>query len=625
MTRARRALLIGAIALSLLIAGTLAWRQLNRPEDAARLVAERIATGLAQGTLDHAALTGAGPAEDDEVAAILKGLGSLRPRVSVQALALGPDGTSANARLAYEWTIHAGKTPWRYDAFLTLRRDDSGWRGVFDRTLLHPQLLAGLRLKASRLAPVRGEIVGAEGARLVWNQPASRVGIDKTRVDAVTAQASARALAAVLSLDPARLAARVKAAGSKAFVEAAVLRRNEEPDRGIAERALGIEGVRSLATVRPLPRSPGFAAPLLGRVGEATAEVIEKSGGAVREGDLVGLSGLQASANDTLTGTTGFRVFAYEAANPVVETELFRVEAVPGGSVTLTLDAGLQTAAERTLADLAPTTAVVAIRPSDGAILAAAEAPGGTGPTALRALYPPGSAFRPVTLLAALRAGVALDDPVSCGRAATVNGTRVVLAPGYPADALGDISLRTAAVRSCDTALVRLADRVDQDRLVAAAGALGLGEAPSLGVPAALGSVPADASDRDHAASLIGRGGVRASPLGLAALAASLAEGRTVTPRLLAGTPVAQGEPLPEARSLRALLTAGAEGPGRILADLPGSPALSLAGTAPTSAGRGHAWMIAIRGDLAVAAYVPDETGGPATAALLKRLLLAAD
>ena len=34
--------------------------------------------------------------------------------------------------------------------------------------------------------------------------------------------------------------------------------------------------------------------------------------------------------------------------------------------------------------------------------------------------------------------------------------------------------------------------------------------------------------------------------------------------------------------------------------------------------------MIAIRGDLAVAAYVPDETGGPAAAALLKRLLLAA-
>ena len=78
------------------------------------------------------------------------------------------------------------------------------------------------------------------------------------------------------------------------------------------------------------------------------------------------------------------------------------------------------------------------------------------------------------------------------------------------------------------------------------------------------------------------------------------------------------------AASLRALLTADAEGPGRILADLPGTPALSLAGTAPAPAGRGHAWMIAIRGDLAVAAYVPDETGGPAAAALLKRLLLAA-
>ena len=53
------------------------------------------------------------------------------------------------------------------------------------------------------------------------------------------------------------------------------------------------------------------------------------------------------------------------------ERELFRVEPVRGKPLELTLDARLQQEAERLLAGVGPASAVVALRPSTGAVLAA--------------------------------------------------------------------------------------------------------------------------------------------------------------------------------------------------------------------------------------------------------------
>ena len=70
-----------------------------------------------------------------------------------------------------------------------------------------------------------------------------------------------------------------------------------------------------------------------------------------------------------------------------------------------------------------------------------------------------------------------------------------------------------------------------QDDLAEAAAALGLGVDHDLGFPAYLGSVPTEAeSETEHAASMIGQGRVVASPVAMAAVAASVARGETVRP-----------------------------------------------------------------------------------------------
>src|SRR5699024_10258863 len=77
--------------------------------------------------------------------------------------------------------------------------------------------------------------------------------------------------------------------------------------------------------------------------------------------------------------------------------------------------------------------------------------------------------------------------------------------------------------------------RISAEDLAAAAGALGLGGGDSLdlGYPAWLGSVPQEAQGTDLAAAMIGQGDVLASPLSMAAVAASIAAGQQVRPVLL--------------------------------------------------------------------------------------------
>ena len=160
-----------------------------------------------------------------------------------------------------------------------------------------------------------------------------------------------------------------------------------------------------------------------------------------------------------------------------------------------------------------------------------------------------------------------------------------------------------------------------------AGAALGLGLKGDLGMPSFAGSVPAQADGTAHAASMIGQGQVEASPLAMAVVAASIARGQAVAPRLLQGPasktakvdqqgggPVTTGE----AKELRAMMRAVVtEGSATFLGDVPGGAVAAKTGTAEYGTAdppRTHAWMIAIQGDLAVAVFVEDGSSGSRTA-----------
>ncbi len=368
-----------------------------------------------------------------------------------------------------------------------------------------------------------------------------------------------------------------------------------------------------------------FARPILGTVGDATAEIVKSSGGTVGAGDKAGISGLEKRYDTQLRGVAGLQVRLVGPA--AAAAVLYTTPAVPGKPLTTTLEAAAQALADRLLAPIGPGSALVAIRPSTGDVVAAASGPGTRGFSAATVgHYPPGSTFKIATTLALLRAGRTPSSPLPCTPTIVVNGKSFKNYSDYPAGGLGSIPLRTALANSCNTAFLAQAAAIPQRGLVAAAASLGLGVDHDLGLPAFLGSVPASATAVEHAASMIGQAKVEASPLSMAALVASVVKGSTVVPRVIAGAsqaPPAGTSPAPpltagEAQLLRQLMMGVVRnGSGRVLAGLPGPPIGAKTGTAEYGAAtprRTHGWMIAFQGDLAVAVFVEDAVSGSKTA-----------
>ncbi len=193
------------------------------------------------------------------------------------------------------------------------------------------------------------------------------------------------------------------------------------------------------------------------------------------------------------------------------ERELFRVAPRAGKRLRVTLDQRLQILAERLLADVGPASALVAVRPSTGAIVAAANGPGTDGyNTATYGQIAPGSTFKSVSSLALLRAGLTPGDrgalhAVDRGRRQAVRELRRLPAPAR----LGRIPLRTALANSCNTAFISQRGRLHDGDLADAAASLGMGIDHDLGFPAYFGSVAPPAS-RDRGGGRPDRPGHRA-------------------------------------------------------------------------------------------------------------------
>ena len=593
------------------------------PQDAAA----RLAAALESGTLPDELFAGAPPQQEYE--ALLEGLEPATPTVEVADVSEQED--TAVAALDWTWEVEGHRWTYSSQADLT---DDGTWQVRWDPALVEPSLTEGERLVVSTTAAPRADVLGAGGQPLVTARPVLRYGIDKTKVPRAQAAASARRAAELLDVTPGPLVRAVRSAGKDAFVEAIVLRPADA--RAVDPAYASIPGAAVLRDELPLAPTREFAAPLLGRVGPATAELIEESQGRLHVGDVAGLSGLEQRYDEQLAGLPGVTVSAVGGDQD--PRQLFGDAPVAGKPLRTTLDLKLQSKAERVLAvpdpdDPGPATALVALRPSTGAVLAAASGPGADGlNVATFGQYAPGSTFKVVSSLALLRSGLTPASPVTCPPSVVVDGKTFSNYGDYPTSALGRITLRQAVANSCNTAFIGSRGRLDDGALADAAASLGFGVDHDLGFPAYFGEVPAPRSETEAAADVIGQGTVLASPLAMATVAASVSTGRTVVPHLVKGFEPEADSPTPltgaEARSLRELMGAVVtEGSGSILAGLPGEVGAKTGTAEYGRAGPGgdlptHAWMIATRGDLAVAVFVETGASGSRTAGpLLRRFL----
>jgi len=175
-------------------------------------------------------------------------------------------------------------------------------------------------------------------------------------------------------------------------------------------------------TVRSYPKA--IAAQLLGYVGEVDDKIIKKKNGFYRQGDYIGLSGIEGSYENILRGQRGVKNVLYDVHNVEkgsYENGKYDTLAVSGEKLISTINADLQEYGEKLMKNKLGS--IVVIEPQTGEILALVSSPTYdpnllvgrerghnfsklyTDPyiplymRPLQAYYPPGSAFKPVQAL----------------------------------------------------------------------------------------------------------------------------------------------------------------------------------------------------------------------------------
>ena len=609
-------IVIAALAVIALVVGGIAfWRS---TADDGTDAAEQLAGTLAEGGSDL----------DAEV------LGALRDTGATAEVALADAGDAEDgtrtATYDWTWTLPDDAGTWEYTTTATLTKREDGWAPQLTPAALGPELEDGETLAVRAVDPELGTITDRDGTQLYGPRDVKVLGLDKSQLAADQLDSSARDLAAALGTDADRYAESVAGAGEEAFVPALTIRVSDEGEYDLA-RAGQVPGFHALEEQRPLAVERDYAPGVLGSLREATAEDVESSGGEIQAGDQVATGGVLAAEQDAILGTSGLEIVATGGEQ---ERPLHEVDPVAGTTVRTTLDDDLQRRATAAIADEDSPSAVIALSASTGDVLAAALGPTGQSyPVGLVGQYAPGSTFKAVTALSLLRAGVTPDTELQCPETASVAGRSFKNADSMDPSLFGTMPLRSVIAHSCNTALLLQHETVSQAELADAATTLGIGQEAPAGLDAFMGSIdPAD-EGVEHAAAMMGQGRVLTSPLAMATVLASVQNGATVTPRILADsepaapevpTPLTEDEAAQMQEMLRGVVTDGSLDD---FADLPGEPVIGKTGTAEYTNEEGelalHSWVIVAQGDLVVAAFVEDGSYGSVTAGPIAREVLA--
>ncbi len=290
----------------------------------------------------------------------------------------------------------------------------------------------------------------------------------------------------------------------------------------------------------------------------------------------VGQEGLELAYEEYLHGTDGVKVVTVAADGTVLD-EHWEVEPQSGSNVVTTIDIGLQEVAEKSLASHiqsvaaaaagggdgydANSGAVVVMDPQTGEVLAAANYPtyepgeyfssynelleADGNPLLNRALnvaQPPGSTFKMITALAAMRAGISADYTVNgTGYYTFEDGTTLgCWIRNTAAKAHGILDMRGALAKSCNIYFYTVGLMAGISRIDAVAADFGIGESPSTEVVASAGQMASPELreelygegtafyDADIAMASIGQSDTTVTPLQLCRYLCTLANGGTL-------------------------------------------------------------------------------------------------
>jgi penicillin-binding protein 2 len=305
------------------------------------------------------------------------------------------------------------------------------------------------QIRTVRVEAPRGQIVDRNRNVLVTNKPVTAVELWPSGLPKVYSRrvAELRQLAHVTRVNVRQLTRSILELRNRGDLLDPIVVRPEAPTPMLTylqERAASFPGLTlTRSYTRRYPHGD-LAPQLLGYVGQISTpelQTLGKSG--YVSGDVIGQSGIEATYNKYLFGVPGAARVRVDSLGRPRSARTLTTQPQPGQTVRLTIDAGLQIAAQNALQYGIQTArnqgkwaadggAIVAMSPKDGSILALASSPtydpsvysgrvttralkaqGLVGASAfdknypaldraLDATYPPGSTFKPLTAIAAL-------------------------------------------------------------------------------------------------------------------------------------------------------------------------------------------------------------------------------
>ncbi|BCY14650.1 penicillin-binding transpeptidase domain-containing protein [Actinoplanes sp. L3-i22] len=541
-------------------------------------------------------------------------------------------GDIATTPVDLKWTL-PGNVTWEYKSSVRMtKRSGDGWQVIWEPAVLQPDLETGEKFRLRRVGAQRGTILDATGKALVGPQKVVVIGVSPEKIKdlpALTKSLTAAFKKIKVDVGMTDLKARVAKADDGAFLDLVTLRRADYDK--IRDLVRPLPGTVFREETRQLAPTRVFARALLGAVEPATKDDLDQRPDELTTGDQVGHGGLQGKYDKELRGTPGLSVVvSAEAADESVQDQpVFTSKPVDGKNIKITLDTATQNAADAALAAEKQPSSMVALRVSDGSVLAVANGPDPSAvDTALTGQVPPGSTFKMVSAYGLLQKGaVTADTAVECPKTAVVDGRTFKNSAG---EVLGKVPFHVDFAKSCNTAFVGLSPKLGADGLKSASGALGLGGDWNIGVDAFTGKVSDGASATELAAATFGQGSTAVSPIAMAAATAAVAKGGFQPPKLVLdpapATPGTAGtldaKSLDALRSMMREVVTGGTGTG--LKGVAGKPVYGKTGTAEfaNDSDETHSWFVGYQGDVAFAVMVQKGgAGAEAAVPIVKRFL----
>lgn len=415
------------------------------------------------------------------------------------------------------------------------------------------------RIRYLPVAAERGPIYDYAGELLVDNRPGFTIAALRQEVEE-SDQLWTR-LSRYLQVDKEQLAARWQAGKRLPRYRPVALAVDVGRDgvERVQENAIDLPGILTMVTpIRSYPYQE-MASHLFGYLGEITEDDL-RSGkhNDYRGGDFIGKNGLERYLESYLRGLEGERLLEVDVRGKELRT-LKTLEPKPGQKTFLTLRKKVQLAAEKAIGDQAG--AAVALDVKTGEIIALVSKPsfdpalfarGISGEEwlnllqdsrhplqnkALRGQYPPGSTFKLVTALAALRSDkIKPDFTVNCEGRIEV-GPREFRC--WKKKGHGETDLKKAMRESCDVWFYEVSLQIGIDLIADTARQLGLGSASGYAPTKERSGLIPDRAwkkrrfkdrwyDGETVIAAIGQGFVLTTPMQLAVMTATIANGGQV-------------------------------------------------------------------------------------------------